>query len=63
MPPNSFALARTVEYFRMPPNVLAICLGKVLMQGVGIMVIVTPIWRQGNFGGGIHLLIGELKVN
>ena len=28
VPPNSFALARTVEYFRMPRNVLAICLGK-----------------------------------
>src|SRR5512139_6429 len=30
VPPNSFALARTVEYFRMPRNVLAICLGKCL---------------------------------
>ena len=42
VPPNSFALARTVEYFRMPRNVLAICLGKSTYARCGIIVNVTP---------------------
>ncbi len=42
VPPNSFALARTVEYFRMPKNVLAICLGKSTYARCGIIVNVTP---------------------
>ena len=42
IPPNSFALARTVEYFRMPDNVLAICLGKSTYARCGIIVNVTP---------------------
>lgn len=42
VPANSFALARTVEYFNMPPNVLAICLGKSTYARCGIIVNVTP---------------------
>jgi dCTP deaminase len=42
VPPNSFALARTVEYFRIPRNVLAICLGKSTYARCGIIVNVTP---------------------
>jgi len=42
VPPNSFALARTVEYFRIPDNVLAICLGKSTYARCGIIVNVTP---------------------
>ena len=42
VPPNSFALARTVEYFRMPRNVLAICLGKSTYARCGIITNVTP---------------------
>ncbi|MBD3795556.1 MAG: dCTP deaminase [Epsilonproteobacteria bacterium] len=42
VPPNSFALARTVEYFKIPSNVLAICLGKSTYARCGIIVNVTP---------------------
>ena len=42
IPPNSFALARTVEYFRIPRNVLTICLGKITYARCGIIVNVTP---------------------
>lgn len=41
-PPNSFALARTVEYFRIPRNVLTVCLGKSTYARCGIIVNVTP---------------------
>ncbi len=43
IPPNSFALARTEEYFRMPRNVLAICVGKSTYARCGIVVNVTPL--------------------
>ena len=43
IPPNSFALARTVEYFRIPSNVLVICLGKSTYARCGIIVNVTPL--------------------
>lgn len=43
IPPNSFALARTVEYFRIPRDVLAICLGKSTYARCGIIVNVTPL--------------------
>ena len=43
IPPNSFALARTVEYFRIPRNILTICLGKSTYARCGIIVNVTPI--------------------
>ncbi len=42
IPPNSFALARTVEYFRVPRDVLVICLGKSTYARCGIIVNVTP---------------------
>jgi dCTP deaminase len=42
IPPNSFALARTVEYFRIPRSVLTICLGKSSYARCGIIVNVTP---------------------
>ena len=42
IPPNSFALARTIEYFRIPRNVLTICLGKSTYARCGILVNVTP---------------------
>ena len=43
IPPNSFALARTVEYFRIPRRVLTICLGKSTYARCGIIVNVTPL--------------------
>ena len=42
IPPNSFALARTVEYFRIPRQVLTICVGKSTYARCGIIVNVTP---------------------
>ena len=42
IPPNSFALARTVEYFRIPKNVLTVCVGKSTYARCGIIVNVTP---------------------
>jgi len=50
IPPNSFALARTVEYFRIPRSVLTICLGKSTYARCGIIVNVTPLepeWGRG----------------
>jgi len=43
IPPNSFALARTVEYFRIPRNVIVCCLGKSTYARCGIIVNVTPL--------------------
>ncbi len=43
IPPNSFALARTIEYFRIPRNVLTMCLGKSTYARCGIIVNVTPL--------------------
>jgi len=43
IPPNSFALASTVEYFKIPNNVLVICLGKSTYARCGIIVNVTPL--------------------
>ncbi len=42
IPPNSFALARTVEYFKIPRNVITVCLGKSTYARCGIIVNVTP---------------------
>jgi len=42
IPPNSFALARTVEYFRIPRKVLTVCLGKSTYARCGIIINVTP---------------------
>jgi len=43
IPPNSFALAHTVEYFRIPRDVLVVCLGKSTYARCGIIVNVTPL--------------------
>src|SRR5467141_3340397 len=43
VPPNSFALARSVEYFRIPRNVLTICVGKSTYARCGIITNVTPL--------------------
>ena len=43
IPPNSFALARTIEYFKIPEDVLTICLGKSTYARCGIIVNVTPL--------------------
>lgn len=42
VPPNSFALARTIEYFRIPENVITVCLGKSTYARCGIIINVTP---------------------
>src|SRR2546428_1198615 len=42
IPPNSFALARTVEYFRIPRNVITLCVGKSTYARCGIITNVTP---------------------
>ncbi|MBE0496380.1 MAG: dCTP deaminase [Campylobacterales bacterium] len=57
VPPNSFALARTVEYFRIPRNVLAICLGKSTYARCGIIVNVTPF--EPDFEGHITIEISN----
>ncbi len=57
VPPNSFALARTVEYFRMPPDTLAICLGKSTYARCGIIVNVTPF--EPGFEGHITIEISN----
>ncbi len=57
VPPNSFALARTIEYFKMPPDVLAICLGKSTYARCGIIVNVTPF--EPGFEGHITIEISN----
>jgi dCTP deaminase len=57
IPPNSFALARTVEYFKMPNDVLAICLGKSTYARCGIIVNVTPF--EPGFEGHITIEISN----
>lgn len=57
VPPNSFALARTMEYFRIPRNVLAICLGKSTYARCGIIVNVTPF--EPEFEGHITIEISN----
>ncbi len=46
IPPNSFALARSVEYFRMPRSVMGLCLGKSSYARCGIVVNITPLEPQ-----------------
>jgi dCTP deaminase len=57
VPPNSFALARTIEYFKMPSNTLAICLGKSTYARCGIIVNVTPF--EPGFEGHITIEISN----
>ena len=47
IPPNSFALASTVEYFKIPEDILVICLGKSTYARCGIIVNVTPLNQVG----------------
>jgi dCTP deaminase len=47
IPPNSFALARTIEYFRIPRDVLTVCLGKSTYARCGIIGNVTPFEPEG----------------
>jgi dCTP deaminase len=48
IPPNSFALTRSVEYFRIPRDVLAICIGKSTYARCGIVVNITPLEPEWN---------------
>lgn len=57
VPPNSFALARTVEFFKIPRDVLAICLGKSTYARCGIIVNVTPF--EPEFEGHITIEISN----
>ena len=57
VPPNSFALARTIEYFKMPRDVLAICLGKSTYARCGIIVNVMPF--EPGFCGHITIEISN----
>ncbi len=57
VPPNSFALARTIEYFKMPIDTLAICLGKSTYARCGIIVNVTPF--EPGFEGHITIEISN----
>ena len=57
VPANSFALARTIEYFKIPKNVLAICLGKSTYARCGIIVNVTPF--EPEFEGQITIEISN----
>lgn len=57
VPPNSFALARTIEYFNMPDDVLAICLGKSTYARCGIIVNITPF--EPGFKGHITIEISN----
>ncbi len=57
VPPNSFALASTIEYFKMPEDVLAICLGKSTYARCGIIVNVTPF--EPGFCGHITIEISN----
>ncbi len=50
IPPNSFALARSVEYFRIPRGVLTICIGKSTYARCGIIVNVTPFQNRPGRG-------------
>lgn len=57
IPPNSFALAATIEYFKIPRDVLAICLGKSTYARCGIIVNVTPF--EPEFEGHITIEISN----
>ena len=57
VPPNSFALASTIEYFKIPRNILAICVGKSTYARCGIIVNVTPF--EPEFEGNITIEISN----
>ncbi|MGC8804712.1 MAG: dCTP deaminase [Candidatus Ratteibacteria bacterium] len=58
IPPGSFALGRSVEYFRIPRNVLGICFGKSSYARSGIVVYVTPL--EPEWEGHITVMIANL---
>jgi len=60
IPPNSFALARTIEYFRIPRDILTICLGKSTYARCGIIVNVTPF--EPEWEGHVTIEISNNKV-
>ena len=61
IPPNSFVLAKTVEYFRIPKDVLCICVGKSTYARTGIICNVTPI--ENEFEGHITLEFSNTTPN
>ena len=61
IPPNSFVLAKTVEYFRIPKDVLCICVGKSTYARCGIVINVTPI--ENEFEGHITLEFSNTTPN
>ena len=62
IPPNSFVLAKTIEYFRIPKDVLCICVGKSTYARTGIICNVTPIENEfeGNINGSMTLQAAPL---
>ena len=61
IPPNSFVLGKTVEFFRIPKNVLCICVGKSTYARCGIIVNVTPI--ENEFKGNIVIELSNTTPN
>ena len=61
IPPNSFVLAKTVEYFRIPKDVLCICVGKSTYARTGIICNVTPI--ENEFEGNIVIELSNITPN
>ena len=61
IPPNSFVLARTVEYFKIPKDVLCICVGKSTYARTGIICNVTPI--ENEFEGNIVIELSNTTPN
>jgi dCTP deaminase len=57
IPPNSFALARSVEYFRIPRNVLCIVLGKSSYARAGVVINITPL--EPGWGGEVTIEISN----
>src|SRR4030088_124210 len=58
IPPNSFALGHTIEYFRIPRDILVVCLGKSTYARCGIIVNVTPL--EPEWGGHVAVEIRNL---
>ena len=61
IPPNSFALARTIEYFKIPKDIMCICVGKSTYARCGIVINVTPI--ENEFEGRIVIEISNTTPN
>ena len=61
IPPNSFVLAKTVEYFRIPKDVLCICVGKSTYARIGVICNVTPI--ENEFEGNIVIELSNTTPN